>query len=84
MRLKMKISYHATMKRISILELFLLAMIRSYQQLHLSDCEGVDLAEEEEPEQNERQLSLMIAAKLRGLLALGAAFGPKLKGIARL
>jgi hypothetical protein len=40
-----------------------------------------DLEIEEHPEM---QFSLMVAAKLRSLLALGAAFAPKLKGIAKL
>lgn len=37
MRTKMKISYHASAKQISFLEHFIVALIKSYKELHLEE-----------------------------------------------
>lgn len=43
MRIKMKISYHASMKKISVLEHFILGMIMAYQDLHFVDNDSKDI-----------------------------------------
>ncbi|TNV84882.1 hypothetical protein FGO68_gene11445 [Halteria grandinella] len=79
MRTKIKISYHASMKQISILEHFIIAMITSYQEIYCKES-----AENWQTEKNEDQVSQMVADKLRSLLAFGAAFTPQLRGLAKL
>lgn len=90
MRIKMKISFHACMKRMSVLEHFIVVMISSYRQLRLKEAE----LEEAWMEDNRNgvncisKLNMVVpmlqADKIRSLLAFGAAFAPKLKGLAKL
>ncbi|TNV85668.1 hypothetical protein FGO68_gene15641 [Halteria grandinella] len=84
MRIKMKISYQAVEAQMSILEYMIVAMIKSYRQLRISELTDQDLWEEDQEEANCMKIPLMITAKMRNLMSMGSVFAPKLKGLAQL
>jgi hypothetical protein len=71
----MKISYHAYLKRVSICEHILLAIIKSYSELHL-DQKATFWGSEDSLE--------LLTVKLRKLITFKSAFAVKLKGMASL
>jgi hypothetical protein len=86
MRIKMKISYHASIRMISIVELFTGALIKTYMKFKKPQNanERSLFLEAEHVDQEEPQLNLMVSAKLRNMIALGSAFSLKPDGMSTL
>ena len=74
LRIKMKISYHACQRRVSVSEHFLNAMMKTYEERYL-DRGFINL---KEPDADD------ITQRLQQLMLIKAAFKPKLKGLAQL
>jgi hypothetical protein len=72
----MKISYIASIQRISVLELFLNSMIKTFKVLRIEETK----MRSEIPEGE----SLFAKDKKREFFILGKAFAPNLKGFAKL
>lgn len=74
LRIKMKISYHACQSRVSIIEHFLNAMMKTYQDRYL-DKGFINLSQTDTDG---------ITQQLQQLMLIQIAFKPKLKGLAQL
>lgn len=83
----MKISYHASLKKVSLLEYFIVTLIKSYHELRIKDLSCLEMEENKKQEDEsppERDVSDLVVSKIRGLAALGTCFSSNLRGLARL
>lgn len=90
MRIKMKIAYHASAKRVSVLEHIITTMIKTYKEFHFDDFTGKSYGSSPTIRTGRSSTTLrrlgtfQDAEKERGYMILGSAFAPKLKGFAKL
>ena len=80
----MKISYHASLLKISVLEFLITKLKETYEVLRIAETDNRQIEEVNSVEEEKNDESREIRIKMQGMAAIGQCFHSNLKGLAKL